>query len=193
VASFAETVRRVVLEPAGFFSRITSQERVRPPIAFAVICGVVSLALGIVVELLIPVDFGTFGGGSDGIREAVPERFGGLAVAGILLGFVVLAPLLILIGLYIGALIYQGLIRVIVGRENAGYWVTFKIYAYTSVVELLTWVPVLWVIASAYGYYLIFIAVREAHSATRARAAIVAAIPFAVFVLPPVIGMVRAL
>lgn len=193
VDSFVETARRVMLEPAGFFRSITSEARVWPPIAFAVICGVVSVVLGIAVELLVPVDFEIFGGGSDGIREAVPERFGGLALAGILLGFVVLVPLLLLLGLYIGALIYQGLIRVIVGRENAGYWVTFKIYAYTSVVELFTWVPMLWVIASAYGYYLIFVAVREAHSATHTRAAIVAAIPFAIFVIPSVIGMVRAI
>lgn len=194
VDSFVETTRRILLEPTEFFRGVTGSDRVWPPIAFAVICGVVSVVLGIAVELLVPVDFGVFGGGSGGIRETLPGRFDGLVLAGIVAGFIlVLVPLFVLLGLYIGSFIYQILIRLIVGRENAGYWATFKIYAYTSVVELLTWLPALWVIVSAYGYYLIFVAVREAHSATRVRAAIVSAIPFAIFVIPSVIGMVRAL
>jgi hypothetical protein len=181
VESFVETARRVALEPAAFFRGVTGGDRVLPPIVFAIICGVVSAAFGIAVEFLLPVNFGPFATETLGLPEGFRNRIGGLALAGIALAFVVLAPLFILLGLYIGSFIYQILIRIIVGRENAGYWATFKIYSYTSVVSLLSWIPAVGFLATLYGYYLVFVAVREAHNTTPVRAAVVAAIPLLFF------------
>lgn len=192
VGSFVETARRVTLEPAGFFAGVTGEDRVWPPMAFAVICGVVSAAFGLAVELLVPVDFGPFGGETLGLPEGFSGQFSGLALVGIFVAFVVLAPLFILLGLYIGSLIYQALVRIVVGRENAGYWATFKIYAYTSVVSLLSWVPVVGFLATLYGYYLVFVAVREAHTTTPARAAIVAAVPLLFFAASLASGFLAA-
>ncbi|WP_047866137.1 YIP1 family protein [Rubrobacter aplysinae] len=190
--SFVETARRVAVEPAAFFRGVTNEDRVLPPMVFAIICGVVSAALGIAVEFLAPVDLGPFGGEAFGPPEAVSGQFGGLALAGIALAFVVLAPLFIVLGLYIGSFIYQILVRIVVGRDNAGYWATFKIYAYTSVVSLLSWLPVVGFLATLYGYYLVFVAVREAHDTTPARAAIVAAIPLLFFAASLASGFLAA-
>jgi len=179
--SFVETVRRVVRDPAEFFGRITDESRVWPPIVFTGVCSLVSAVFGIAVELAVPVDFGPLAGSMGGLPEGFSEQLGGAALAGLLIALVVLLPVFVLLGLYLGSLIYHGLIRLIVGRGNAGFWVTFKIYAYTSVVSLLSWLPVLGLLASLYGYYLVFVAVREGHSTSAARAAAVAAIPLAVF------------
>lgn len=94
-----------------------------------------------------------------------------------LFGLFLLAPTL-LIELYLWALLYQVVVRLIVVRENAGYWATFKVYAYTSVVGLVSWVPGLGLPALLFCAYLTFVGVRKTHSASPGRAAAVALVAF---------------
>lgn len=180
--SFVETVRRVATEPASFFDRVTGEARVWPPIIFALVCGLVAVVLGLAVEAFVPIDFGPFGGPMSGAFGGDPVQIGGAAIAALVIGGIVFAPLLILLGLYISAAIYQLLIRLIVGKENAGYWATFKINAYTlGVASLVSWIPVAGLLAGLYSFYLVFVGIREAHAASTGQAAAVAIIVFLVF------------
>lgn len=78
------------------------------------------------------------------------------------------------LGLPVMAALYHAAVRVSVGDGNAGYGATLKVYAYSSVVALLVWVPYAGAVAIAYGYYLTYVGVREMHGASPSRALTVA-------------------
>ena len=101
----------------------------------------------------------------------------GAVLAGLLL--LVLSPLLALLSLYVGSAISQVLVRIVVGRDNSGYDATLRAGAYVSAVALLSWLPVVGLLAGLWGTWVHAVGLRELHGTTTARALIVAAIPFA--------------
>ena len=157
VQSFISTVRRVVLQPVDFYRSILRRGDFLNPLIFAIICYVVSAILG----GLIALAFGNRG-------------FGGF------IGNIVFAPIGAAIGLFIGAGILHLLVMVIVGSRNSGYEATFRVAAYTSVVNLVSWIPLIGWIASLYGIYLAIVGIREVHTTTTGKAALVVLIPVAV-------------
>ena len=52
-----------------------------------------------------------------------------------------------------------------------------------SVIQLLTWIPIVNIIAGIYGLYLAYFGIREVHATTNQRAAAVVAIPVLVVIL----------
>jgi hypothetical protein len=94
-----------------------------------------------------------------------------------------LAPLFVLLGLYIGAAIYQFLVGIFVGGENAGFDATLRVYAYTSAAGLLSWIPVVGYLASLYGFFLTFVGIREVHGTTIGRALGVVLVPLVFWLL----------
>ena len=157
VQSFMSTVQRVVLQPADFYRGILRRGDFLNPLIFAIICYEVSAILG----GLIALAFGNRG-------------FGGF------IGNIILAPIGAAIGLFIGAGILYLLVMVIVGSRNSGYEATFRVAAYTSVVNLVSWIPLIGWIASLYGIYLAIVGIREVHTTTTGKAALVVLIPVAV-------------
>ena len=157
VQTFISTVRGVVLQPASFFGGILRRGDFINPLIFALICYEVSAILG----GLIGLAFGSRG-------------FGGF-VSGIILGAIAAA-----IGLFIGAGILHLLVMLIVGSRNGGYEATFRVFAYSSVTSLVSWIPFIGWIASLYGIYLGIVGIREVHTTTTGRAALVVLIPAAV-------------
>ncbi len=157
VQSFISTVQRVVLQPADFYRGILRRGDFLNPLIFAIICYEVSAILG----GLIALAFGNRG-------------FGGL------IGSIILAPIGAAIVLFIGAGILHLLVMVIVGSRNSGYEATFRVAAYTSVVNLVSWIPFIGWIASLYGIYLAVVGIREVHTTTTGKAALVVLIPVAV-------------
>jgi hypothetical protein len=157
VQSFISTVRSVVLQPASFFSGILRQGDFINPLIFAIICYEVAAILG----GLIALAFGNRG-------------FGGF------IGNIILAPIGTAIGLFIGAGILHLLVMVIVGSRNSGYEATFRVGAYAAVTSLVSWIPFIGWIASLYGIYLAIVGIREVHTTTTGKAALVVLIPVAV-------------
>lgn len=58
VGSFVQTVRWLVVDPAGFFGRVTGEKRDWPPVLFVLICGLLSWALGALGGALLPFETG---------------------------------------------------------------------------------------------------------------------------------------
>jgi hypothetical protein len=160
VQTFINTVQGVVLQPANFFRGILRQGDFINPLIFAIICYEVSAILGGVISMA----FGNQG-------------FGGF-IAGI-----ILAPIGTAIGLFIGAGIIHLLVMLIVGSRNGGFEATFRVAAYSSVVNLVSWIPFIGWIASLYGIYLGIVGIREVHTTTTGKAALVVLIPVAVVLL----------
>jgi hypothetical protein len=160
VQSFISTVQTVVTQPADFFRGILRQGDFVNPLIFAIICYEVTAILG----GIIAVAFGNRGFGA-------------------LIGNIVLAPIGAAIGLFIGAGIVHLLVMVIVGSRNSGYEATFRVAAYSTVVNLVSWIPFIGWIASLYGVYLAIVGIREVHNTTTGKAALVVLIPAAVVLL----------
>jgi hypothetical protein len=160
VQTFISTVQGVVLQPANFFRGILRQGDFINPLIFAIICYEVSAILG----GIIGVAFGNRG-------------FGGFIVS------IILAPIFTAIGLFIGAGIIHLLVMLIVGSRNGGFEATFRVAAYSSVVNLVSWIPFIGWIASLYGIYLGIVGIREVHTTTTGKAALVVLIPAAVVIL----------
>ena len=171
INSFVSTVRTLVLNPVGFFRGIAREGNFLNPLLFAVICALISGILGGIINFFITLASGNQGRG-----------FGGALAS--LIGSILLTPIFTAIGLLVGAVIYHLLVLLFVRPANAGFEATFRVVSYISVTQLVSWIPIIGpIIAFAYGVVLSILGIREVHSTSTGRAALVVLIPVAVILL----------
>jgi hypothetical protein len=183
VASFAEVVRRVVLQPVGFFARLPQRGSLLNPLVFALICAEIAVILGGIMTLA-----GAGGAFVTGYGFQVPENQG----LGEFIGSVVLAPIGSAIGVFVVAGIAHLLVRSVVGARNAGFGATFRVAAYTSVTSLVSWIPFVGGLLALYGIYLSTVGIREMHNTTTGKALIVVLAPLIVIVVLALLGLLVA-
>ncbi|TCJ15868.1 hypothetical protein E0L93_11450 [Rubrobacter taiwanensis] len=171
--SFLTTAWKVMTKPNAFFRGVGRDSDIRAPFTFGLACVLVYFLLSAATG--VPVLDGA-------VTQAI--GFGDLpTIAAVLFFAVILAPLFVAVLLCIAAGFYHILVAIVLRSRNVGFEVTFRIYAYSTAVLLLSWIPVVGYLAYAYGYYLIFAGVRRLHSASRTQAAIVALLPAAAWLL----------
>jgi len=166
VNSFVEVVGRVVRSPSEFFSSIPRRGNLLAPLVFALICIEISTILGGLLRLLWWT------------RATGGFRFEGKGYGlGDFLGSVIVAPIGAAIGLFILAGIAHLLVMLFVGSENSGFESTFRVISYVSVTSLVNWIPFIGGLLALYGLYLAVVGIREMHSTTTGRAALVVLLP----------------
>ncbi len=176
VGSFVNTVRELVTRPTTFFRGIPRRGNFVNPLVFALICAIVNGVLTGILGFLISLVSGDQGFG---------------AAIGSLIGGIILVPIGTLIGLFIGAgIIHLLLVLLFVRPANAGFEATLRVVSYSSVTQLASWldtIPILGILVSLvvgiYGIFLSIVGIREIHSTTTGRAALVVLIPVAVLVI----------
>ena len=181
--SFADTVRRVVLQPVGFFAGLPRSGSLLNPLIFALICTEISAILGGILRLA-------------GVGEAfvagygfqVPENQG----FGEFVGSVILAPIGGVIGVFVVAGIAHLLVRLVVGATNSGFGATFRVASYVSVTSLVSWIPIVGWLLGLYGIYLSVVGIREMHGTTTGKAVLVVLIPVIVVVVLALLGLLVA-
>ena len=183
VESFADVVRRVVLQPVRFFAELPRHGSLLNPLVFALICAEIGAILGGILSL-----GGAGGAFVTGYGFEVPEHQG----IGEFIGSVVLAPIGGLIGVFIVAGIAHLLVRLIVGARNGGFGATFRVAAYTSVTSLVSWIPFIGGLLGLYGIYLAVVGIREMHATTTGKAVIVVLFPVIVIVVLALLGLLVA-
>ena len=106
-----------------------------------------------------------------------------------MIGTIIFTPIGVVIGLFIGAGIIHLLVMLLV-RPNSGFEATFRVGAYASVTQLVSWlsvIPILGIlvglVVALYGLFLCIVGIREVHSTTTGRAALVVLVPIAVIFL----------
>ena len=174
IGSFISTVRGVLLNPVNFFRGIARQGDYVNPAVFALICALISALLGGIISLVLSPFF------------AGPGDSAGEALAGGLVGFIVtliLSPIYTAIALLVGAGIYHLLVWLFVRPSNAGFEATFRVVCYVAAIQLISWIPIVNIIAGIYGIVLSIFGIREVHNTTTGKAAAVVLIPVAVIVL----------
>lgn len=180
LGSFVRTVRDIVTRPVGFFAGIRKSGDFVGPVVFALICVEVTVILSSLISLVL-----NLATGAQGLVEGV-------------LGFVIsliLAPIFVAVALAIYAGILHLLVFLIVKPRSTGFEATLRTVAYSSVVGLISWIPILGtIVGSIYNIFLNVVGIRETHGTTTGKAALVVLIPVAVlFVLALLLGTVVVL
>ena len=183
VESFADVVRRVVLQPIGFFAGLPQRGSLLNPLVFALICTEIAAILGGILSLA-----GAGGAFVTGYGFQVPENQG----FGEFIGSVIFAPIGGTIGVFVVAGIAHLLLRLVVGATNAGFGATFRVAAYTSVTSLVSWIPFVGGLLALYGIYLAVVGIREMHSTTTGKALVVVVLPVIVIVVLALLGLLVA-
>lgn len=190
LTSFVRTVREVLFEPVGFFRRLPRVGMSWSPVVFALVCSLISAPFAFLAAPYDPLagneaSFESFVGLFSDIRSSA-----GLAgVAAVAAIFLILAPLSALLGLFISAAIIHILVKIFVRPADTGFYTTLRVVCYTSATTLLSWIPVVGILASLYGLYLTFVGVREMHGTTTGRALVVIALPVVFFVIVAVLPL----
>lgn len=167
VQSFVDTVRDLATRPASFFNRIARQGDFVNPLVFALICAVVSA----VIAGFLGVLGALVGIGNNSIGGAI----GGLVAS------IFLVPIFFAIGLFIGAGILHLLVILIIKPMSTNYETTFRVVSYANAAQLVGWIPFIGpLLAAVASITLAIIGIREVHSTTTGKAALVVLIPAAV-------------
>lgn len=185
VNSFFGTVRSVVLQPVRFFAGLPRSGTLHNPLLFALICIVISAILSAVLVL---VGVQPTPGFNPNPQNAIPSTF----VPTSAIASIILAPIGGTISLFIAAGIQQLLVRLIVGTNNSGFGATFRVASYTQVTSLINWIPIVGPLLALYGLYLSIMGIREMHSTTTGKAALVILIPFAIVLLVTLVVLAAA-
>ena len=180
VGSFADVVRRVVLQPQAFFAGLPRQGGLLGPLVFALVCVEVSVLLVGLLTFL-------------GVPGGLTSLFGASGDQGLLafLGGLVVAPIAGAVGVFLTALVTHLLIVMVVGSGNSGFGATFRLVAYSSVTSLAGWIPFVGWLFSLYRLYLATVGIREMHATTTGKALLVVLLP-AILVLVLVLVVVGA-
>lgn len=170
VQSFIATARAVLLQPVDFFRGVTLRDSPINPIVFAVICATIGAVLTAIISVLAAI----FGLGQQGVGGAI----GGLV------GAVIITPILTPVGLFIGAGISHLFVMLFVRPANSGFWATFRVVSYASATSLISWIPIIGgLVAAVWLIVLSIFGIREMHSTTTGRAALVVLVPVAIVIL----------
>ena len=177
VQSFVATVGDLVTRPASFFAGIKRRGDFVNPLVFALVCVVIS---GIIAGLL-----GLFGAlvglGSGGLGQALAD----------LVGYILIAPIILAIVLLVCAGILHLLTILIIKPINTGFEATFRVACYSAVGQLVSWIPILGSLVAFVAFVtLSVIGIREVHGTTTGKAAAVVLIPAAVLLLAIVLLIV---
>ena len=178
VSTFVGATRSVLTRPVEFFRGMARQGDFVNPILFAVICYEIYAVLGGIIGLL-------FGGTTSIGSGTAGEQATGAAtsVGGFVLGIIV-APFVAAVILLVMAGIKHLLVMLIVGPSNAGFEATLRVQSYTFATRVFWWVPILGALVGfVYGIYLSIVGIREVHSTTMGKAALVVLIPVAIVLL----------
>jgi hypothetical protein len=181
--SFADVVRRVVLQPVGFFAGLPRRGSLLNPLVFALICTEIAAIVGGILSLA-----GVGGAFVTGYGFQAPENQG----LGEFIGSVVFAPMGGAIGVFVVAGIAHLLVRLVVGANNAGFGATFRVAAYTSVTSVVSWIPFVGGLLALYGIYLSVVGIREMHNTTTGKALVVVVLPAIVIVVLALLGLLVA-
>jgi hypothetical protein len=170
LSALAETWRRCMFEPTRFFRSLAPDAPLGPALVYAIGLGVLSAGVSLFWGALF-----TFAGVSEGFLAALVGAGGdwGASIVSFLL-----SPLLMLVGLYVGAAIYHvGL--VIVSGASKGFGATLRVGCYAWSPDILLVVPVIGhLVAFVWSIVLIIIGAREVHGTSTARAAAAMLLPF---------------
>lgn len=161
---YIKTWKEIILRPSDFYKRMPTAGGYADPLTFVAICHLINVLMFIFVRpsLLTLV----------GLHD--PRlNFS-------ILSTVILMPIIGIVSVFIMALIFNLLYKVFGGTGS--YEGTVKFLSYASAPTILTWIPIIGLIAGIYGMYLYIIGGMVVHNVSMKKSTILV-LPFALLAL----------
>lgn len=182
-----ETIKLLALSPGEAFRRMPVTGGIGRPLFFAIAVGWVGIAIAVFWNVLFQSMWMPF-------MESMDDVAGMSAMYGLTIGWalimVVLAPLFVIIGVFISAAILH-LMLMIVGGASNGFEATVRVVCYTYTAQLAGIVPFCGGIVTLVWTVILFVTgFSTAHRTTQGKALVAVLLPI---VLCCVIGVVFAL
>ena len=150
--NYVDTLKNVLTDPEGFYSKMPKEGGYQEPLTFAAInFAIAGLLLGIVAVLL--------SGTGPSLIVMVPIF---MVIGGI-------------VGLFIGGIILLIFFKIFGG--SGSYEGTVRILSYSSAIQVFAWIPVIGWIISLYGIWLNIVGGKHVHNLTTIKSAIAVLLP----------------
>jgi hypothetical protein len=180
-----ETVKLLALSPSEAFRRMPAGGGIGRPLFYAIVIGWVSIAVAVLWNVLLQGMWLPF-------MSSTEELAGMGAAYGLSIGWgllmVILAPLLVIIGVFIAAAVLH-LMLLVVGGAGAGFEATVRVVCYAQTAQLAGIVPVCGgIITLIWTVVLYVIGFATAHRTSQGKALVAVLLPlvlccaFAVFI-----------
>ncbi len=167
--ALVETIKLFVTAPTEAYRRMAREGGLGRPLFYAVILGWIGIAVGQLYSLAMR---GLTLPGMESLSHAALP-------VGYAIGFIVFAPIFIILFLFIWTLIVH-LFLMILGAAGGGFEATFRVMAYASTVQLSQIVPMCGgLIGFFWGLVLEIIGLAEVHRTSQGKAAAAVLIPLA--------------
>ncbi len=168
---FAETVKLLATRPGEAYAGMPTSGGIGSPLLYAVVVGWIGIAFAVVWNMLFQGMWLPFMDLGD--EAAV---FAGFTAAwGI--GMLFLAPLFVLVGVFIGAAILH-LMLMIVGGANNGFEATVRVVCYAQTAQLAGIIPFCGgLISAVWAIVLYVIGLATAHRTTQGKAVLAVVLP----------------
>lgn len=175
--AFVETIKLFVTNPAEGWRRTREKGDYAEPLVFAILVSWIGIAVSGVCGALFGQAWTAF------LPSEMKERLGSAMAtnAGVLLIQVGLAPVFVLVGLFIGAAIYHVSFLVVGATKDStsGFEGTFRTVSYASVSQLANVIPFVGgLVALAWNLVLLVMGAVRLHRTTQGKAVAGVLIPF---------------
>jgi hypothetical protein len=169
-----ETVKLLALSPGDAFRSMPTSGGIGRPLFFAIVIGWVSIAVAVLWNVLLQGMWLPF-------MESMEDAAGIGAMYGITIGWgllmVVLAPLFVVIGVFVAAAILHVML-LILGGADAGFEATVRVVCYTQTAQLAGIVPFCGgIVALVWTVVLYVIGFATAHRTTQGKALVAVLLP----------------
>ena len=166
-----ETVKMLATRPNEAFTGMPTTGGIGSPLIYAIVVGWISIAVAVVWNTLLQGMWIPFMG--SGEEAAVAAMFTGAWAV----GMVFLAPIFVIIGVFITAAILH-LMLMIVGGANNGFEATVRVVCYTQTAQLANIVPLCGgIVALVWQIILFVVGFATAHRTTQGKAILAVVLP----------------
>ncbi len=150
-----KTIKQVLLQPTEFFRNMPVTGGLSKPLGFAMLLGFINVLFSMVYQYLF------MGMGMEEMPSGFSNIFGGM-----MLGFIIAAPLLVAIGLFINAFFYNLALRVFKASPN-GFEGTFRVMAYIGASSIFNIIPMVGqIIGGVWGIVIFFKGIKHGQETT---------------------------
>jgi hypothetical protein len=168
-----ETAKLVLTRPGEAFTRMSTTGDLGRPLVYAVVFGWIGVIASQIYQLALRGAMWQFlprmPGGMRGM--ALPATFNVVLM--------IVAPVLVLLGVFIGAAIVH-VFLMIVGGANKGFATTVRVLCYAGTTQVLQVIPFCGgIVASIWAIVLEIIGLAQAHRTTQGKAALAVLLPIA--------------
>lgn len=180
--ALGKTWFNVIFHPKQFFTDMPITGGLGRPLLFGLLWG----SLAIIIAGIINILFQGMGVAPRAVGPEVPPK---AVMATVYIVLIFLAPILVTIGLFIGAGIYHVSVLIFGGRK--GFQATFRVLCYANSISIFNLIPILGpIFVAVYSVILFCLGFKRAHSISTAKAVFAALLPM---ILLFVVGFLGAL